>query len=113
MNPVQAKCCQSLAFGSVFALVEGGACEMTARIEKDVDGQTTTIRLIGQVQAEHLDALKEQIESSGPRPLLDLDEVTLVDVQVVRFLGACEEEGTELLHCPPYVREWISREKGQ
>ena len=53
------------------------------------------------------------MESNGPRTVLDLDEVTLVDVEVVRFLGMCEKEGTELLHCPPYIREWISREQRQ
>jgi len=45
--------------------------------------------------------------------VLDLDQVTLVDVEVVRFLGRCEKAGTELLHCPPYIREWISREQRQ
>jgi hypothetical protein len=42
-----------------------------------------------------------------------LDEVTLVDVEVVRFLGTCEMKGTALLHGPPYIREWISREQRQ
>ncbi len=55
--------------------------------------------------------MKEQMQGSGPRTVLDLDEVTLVDVHVVRFLGRCEQEGTELLHCPLYIREWISREQ--
>ena len=84
---------------------------MTLRIEKKSDGQTTTLRLSGQFQAEHLEAVKEQLQGSGPRTGLDLDEVTLVDVSVVRFLGKCEQEGTELLHCPLYIREWISREQ--
>jgi len=44
---------------------------------------------------------------------LDLDEVTLVDVEVVRFLGGCEAKGMTLLHCPPYIREWIAREQRQ
>ena len=57
--------------------------------------------------------MKEQMQGSGPRTVLDLDEVTLVDVHVVRFLGTCEQEGTELLHCPLYIREWISREQRQ
>ena len=86
---------------------------MTLRIERNSDGQTTTIRLIGQIESEQLDALTEQINDTGPRTVLDLDEVTLVDVHVVRFLGRCEKEGTELLHCPPYIREWISREQRQ
>lgn len=82
---------------------------MTLRIERDSDGKI--IRLIGQVQAEHLDALREQIESSGPRPLLDLDEVTVVDVEVVRFLNACENEGAVIANGSPYIREWMVRER--
>ena len=65
------------------------------------------------VHAVHLETLQAQLESNGPRTVLDLDEVTLVDVEVVRFLGTCEKEGTALLHCPPYIREWISREQRQ
>jgi hypothetical protein len=49
--------------------------------------------------------------SCDPNVTLDLEEVTVVDVEVVRFLGSCEKKGTELLHCPPYIREWISREQ--
>jgi len=52
-----------------------------------------------------------QLEGNGPRMVLDLDEVTLVDVEVVRFLGGCEAKGIILLHCSPYIREWIAREQ--
>jgi hypothetical protein len=38
-------------------------------------------------------------------------EVTLVDVEVVRFLGSCETQGVELRNCPVYIREWIARER--
>ena len=38
---------------------------------------------------------------------LDLEELRLVDRQVVRFLAACEEQGTKLTNCPNYVREWM------
>ena len=84
---------------------------MTCKIERHADGHRTTLRLIGHLQAEYLEELQAQIEGNGPRMVLDLDEVTLVDVEVVRFLGTCEKEGTALLHCPPYIREWISREQ--
>jgi len=84
---------------------------MTCKIEWHTDGHHTTLRLIGHLQAEHLEALKAHMESNSPRTVLDLDQVTLVDVEVVRFLGTCEKEGTALLHCPLYVREWISREQ--
>jgi hypothetical protein len=87
--------------------------QMTDKIERQADGHHTTLRLIGHLQAEHLGALQAQLESHGPRTMLDLNEVTLVDVEEVRFLGTCEQEGTALLHCPPYIREWIHREQGR
>ena len=84
---------------------------MTFKIEKDSDRQSTTIRLIGRIQSGHLDALKAQITGIGPRIVLDLDEVTLVDVDVIRFLGVCEDEGIEVVHCSPYIREWMRQER--
>ena len=84
---------------------------MTCTIEQQTDIQHTTLRLIGHFQAAHLEMVQAQLERHGPRTVLDLDEVTLVDVEVVRFLGRCEQAGTALLHCPPYVREWIAREQ--
>jgi hypothetical protein len=87
------------------------AAQMTFKIERQVDEHHTTLRLIGHLQAEHLEALKAQMEGNGPRTVLDLDQVTLVDVEVVRFLGDCEAAGMALLHGPPYIREWIRREQ--
>jgi anti-anti-sigma regulatory factor len=86
---------------------------MTCKIERHADGQHTTLRLIGYFQAEHLETLQAQLQSNGPRIVLDLGEVTLVDVEVVRFLGSCEAAGIAVLHCPPYIREWIAREQRQ
>jgi hypothetical protein len=56
--------------------------------------------------------LKAQIGGNRPGIVLDLEEVTLVDLDAVRFLSACQAEGVALLHCPPYIREWILREQG-
>jgi hypothetical protein len=80
------------------------------KLERSSDGERTTIRLIGHAQSEHLGEITKQMGSCGSKVTLDLEEVTVVDVHVARFLGTCEKEGTELLHCPPYIREWISRE---
>ena len=82
---------------------------MTCKIERHTDGHHTTLRLIGHLQAAHLEALQAQLESNGPRIVLDLDEVTLGDVEVVRFLGRCEAAGIAVLHGPPSIREWIAR----
>ena len=86
---------------------------MTLKIEKHWDGHRTTIRLIGRMQAEHLEGLEKQMGESGPAISLDLDEVALVDVESVRFLGDCEAQGATLLNCSPYIRDWIGKERGQ
>lgn len=83
------------------------------KLEQSSDGEQIIIRLIGRVRSEHLGEIRNQMAVCGPRVALDLKEVTVVDVEVVRFLGNCESQGTELFHCPPYVREWISREGAQ
>jgi hypothetical protein len=40
----------------------------------------------------------------------DLEEVTLSDIDAIRFLATAEREGTALQHCAPFIREWITRE---
>ena len=84
---------------------------MTLRIERASDENRPTIRLIGRMQAEHLDELKAQIEQSGSGIDLDLEEVRLVDVEVIRFLGTCQAAGIHLVHCPTYISEWINQEQ--
>jgi hypothetical protein len=87
--------------------------QMTLKIEKVADGRKTVIRRSGRLRSEHLDELKTQIDGDQSRIELDLDGVTLVGVEAVRFLNACEESGVDLLHCWPYIREWMIREKGR
>jgi hypothetical protein len=84
---------------------------VTLKIEKTVDRRRTTVRLIGRVRAEDLVEVARQLETSGPGVVLQLDEVTLVDVDVVRFLNKCETGGMRLFNCSPYIREWMSREQ--
>ena len=61
----------------------------------------------------HLEELKTQIRESGSKITLDLEEVNLVDVDVIRFLGTCQGEGVCLLHCSPYISDWIAKEQGR
>jgi len=86
---------------------------MTLKIERLSGKRRTRIRLSGAFRSEHLDQLKAEIERGGPRVALDLEEVDLVDVEGVRFLNACEAEGFSVLHCSPYIREWMLRERGR
>jgi len=84
---------------------------VTLRIEKDSDGQRTTIRLIGRMQREHIEELKAQIKAGGASVTLDLNEVSLVDLDVVRFLATCQTEGISVVHCCRYIRDWIAKER--
>ena len=84
---------------------------MTLKIEQYSDGTGTKIRLIGRMQAEHLAELEKQIRESGLKIAIDMEELDLVDVQVVRFLGACEAQGITLINCSPYIRDWIDKER--
>ena len=86
---------------------------MTLRIQTNSDGDSTTIRLIGRIRSECLQELKGQLADAGSKVVLDLEEVTLVDLGVVRFLGLCEANGAEIKHCSPYIREWMLRELGE
>jgi hypothetical protein len=84
---------------------------MTLRIEKVFVPGRTVIRLIGRVESECLTEIEAQIEVAAPPPALDLGEVTLVDVGTVRFLLTCEQRGIELLHCAPYIQQWMASER--
>ena len=83
------------------------------RIEKESNGHTTTLRLIGRIQSPDIGSIRAQMDDDSVQILFDLGEVTLVNVEVIRFLSDCEDEGVVLIHCPPYVREWILRERDE
>src|SRR5260370_37777673 len=81
------------------------------KIEKLAEGNKTVLRLVGRINEEHLDELNKLIADGERRVKLDLSEVTLVDVDVIRFLGNQERRGVQLGNCSRYVREWIQREQ--
>ena len=83
---------------------------MTLRIEKIADERKTVIRVNGRLKSEHLDEFTTQIKNASLPIALDLDGVTLVDVEVVRYLNACAANNVGLLHCSPYIRQWMLRE---
>jgi hypothetical protein len=51
------------------------------------------------------------MSSTSEPTIFDLSEVTIVDADVIRFLSASELDETTFVGCPPYVREWILRER--
>jgi len=63
------------------------------------------------MRADHLSELEKQISESESKIVLDLEELNLVDVEAVRFLGMSETQGVTLLNCSPYIRDWIGKER--
>ncbi len=84
---------------------------MTLRIERTSGRRRTRIRLSGEFRAGHIDQVKAELRSAIPPIALDLAEVGLVDVECVRFLNKCEADGISALHCSPYIKEWMLRER--
>jgi hypothetical protein len=81
------------------------------RIDKDSDGCVTRLRPSGRIQSDCIAGIRAAMNEECIHKILDLTEVTLVDIAVVRFLMSCESEGVDLVQCPPYVREWMIRER--
>jgi anti-anti-sigma regulatory factor len=85
------------------------------KIQRMVDGSDVVFTLSGRIAGDQVAELQRLFASEADEHslVLDLQEVTLVDQEAVRFLARCEAEGATLKHCPAYVHEWIARERSQ
>ncbi len=105
---------QSLTNGKVIALspVRGFKRDHMLRIQREANGQVV-LTISGQLHGDNLTELKKLIESdeTDRRIVLDLRELTLVDREAVGFLRECDSDGIKLQNCPPYIREWIARQR--
>jgi anti-anti-sigma regulatory factor len=86
---------------------------MTFRIETGVRGRFTVFILSGRLGKPAIAELKRLFEFQTERRdiVLDLNDVSVVDRDVLRFLISCEADGVQLENCTPYIREWMEREK--
>ena len=82
------------------------------KIQRSANGKVV-FTLSGRIEAEDVAELKRlfELESADHRLVLDLRDVTLVDRDAVKFLARCEADAIQLENCPPYIREWIERER--
>jgi hypothetical protein len=81
------------------------------RIETEMDGSRTILRLIGRIRSNCIAELCERVHNRASVVILDLAEVDLVDLQSVRFLRDCQDQKIEIRNCRPYILEWIRRER--
>ena len=69
--------------------------------------------LSGRMAEDDLAELQALIgcEASRGQVVLDLKDLTLVCGEAIDFLVRCESDGITLENCPPYVREWMTRQR--
>ena len=79
------------------------------------ENREVVLTLLGRISRENLAELKSLISSERNIAAisLDLKDVTLVDEDVVRFLGECETNQIPLVNCPGYIRGWIAGSRTQ
>jgi len=82
------------------------------KVQRSVNGDVV-LTVSGRLRAETVREVSAMIaaESTGRTLVLDLRDVVLVDRDAVRFLRSQERNGIALRNCPPYIREWITREE--
>jgi anti-anti-sigma regulatory factor len=85
---------------------------MTLRIQKSIKNERVILHLAGRIRGDQVRELRTLLESEVPGTslALDLSEVKLVDRDAVRFLAQRQAEGTSLINCPAFIREWILQE---
>jgi hypothetical protein len=84
---------------------------MTCKIGRIVNGTSLAIlRISGRITGRDVDMIRAALDHESSPLAIDLEQVVLADREAVRFLAACELNGTELRNCPAYIREWVTRE---
>src|SRR6266566_7320032 len=86
---------------------------MSCRIDRVVSAENLVVLFIsGRITGEHVDILWGVLEQESGGFAIDLKNV-LVDREAVKLLALSETNGTELRNCPPYIREWVTRERAE
>jgi anti-anti-sigma regulatory factor len=82
------------------------------KITRVTEAGFTRVIVSGRIDAPQLPDLSRFLEAeNASNVVLDLTEVSLVDVAVVQFLLRCDGQGVGLVGCPAYIREWMVRER--
>ncbi len=84
---------------------------MTLKIDRQTSGERVVVQLTGNLGVEHLAEVKAQIDVEGCRATVDVGELTLVSVEGIRFLNACEDGGVAVINASPYISEWMTLER--
>ena len=84
---------------------------MACRIERRViDQDLLILRISGRIAELDVDTLRSLLVQEDRVVAIDLKDVAIVGCEAIKFLALHEAHGVELRNCPPYIREWITRE---
>ena len=87
---------------------------MTWRIDRVADcDDNVALCMSGRITKEEVECLRNLIDAEAAAVVIDLKNVVLVDRDAVKFFAQREIDGTVLRNCPPYIREWVSRERAE
>jgi hypothetical protein len=84
------------------------------RIQRSANGEVV-FTLSGRMDGEDMVQLETLIrsEANGCHIVLDLKDLTLAGRDAISFLERWEARGVALKNCADYVREWITRTRGE
>ena len=66
---------------------------------------------MGELDIEHLDEVKAQVNDAPCTVVLDIGELTLISVEGIRFLNACHDNGMPIIGASGYITEWMTLER--
>jgi hypothetical protein len=86
---------------------------MTYKVHRRVIGKDRVVLCIsGRISGDGVNTLGSLLSQEKASSLtLDLKDVRLVDDEAVRLLATYEANGTVIINCPMYIREWVRRER--
>src|SRR5260370_12933038 len=88
--------------------------KMSCRIDRVVSVENLVELFVsGRITGEHVDVLRGVVEQESGGFAINLKNVVLVDREAVKLLALSEAHGTELMNCPPYIRESVTRARAE
>jgi hypothetical protein len=88
--------------------------KMSCRIDRVVSAESLVVLFVsGRIIGEQVDMLRGVLAQESGGFAIDLNNVLLADREAVKLLALSEANGTELRNCPPYIREWVTRERAE
>jgi len=85
---------------------------MACRIDRlTAERDSVVLRISGRITQDDIPVLRAAIDQERGALAIDLTEVGIVDRDTVNLLASSEGRGIDLRNCPPYIREWVDRER--